>query len=30
LEGHFFRPTRRGIYLLSLLEAAETPKAQQN
>jgi hypothetical protein len=29
-EGHFFRPTRRGIYLLSLLEAAETPKAQQN
>ena len=30
LEGHFFRPTRRGIYLLSLLEASETPKAQQN
>jgi hypothetical protein len=29
-EGHFFRPTRRGLYLLSLLEAAETSKAQQN
>jgi hypothetical protein len=27
-EGHFFRPTRRGFYLLSLLEAAETPKAK--
>jgi len=30
MEEHFFRPTRRGLYLLSLLEAAETPKAQQN
>jgi hypothetical protein len=26
----FFRPTRRGIYLLSLLEAAELPMEQQN
>lgn len=25
-----FRPTRRGIYLLSLLEAAETPITEQN
>lgn len=30
MEGHFFRPTRRGLYLLSLLEAAETPKQQQD
>jgi hypothetical protein len=30
MEGHFFRPTRRGFYLLSLLEAAETSKSQQN
>jgi hypothetical protein len=29
-ETHFFRPTRRGIYLLSLLESAETSKEQQN
>lgn len=27
---HCFRPTRRGVYLLSLLEASETPKAEQN
>jgi hypothetical protein len=27
---HCFRPTRRGVYLLSLLEASETPRAQQN
>ena len=27
---HCFRPTRRGVYLLSLLEAAEAPVAQQN
>ena len=30
MEGRFFRPTRRGIYLLSLLEAAELPFEQQN
>jgi hypothetical protein len=30
MEGHFFRPTRRGIYLLSLLEAAELSVKQQN
>jgi len=30
MEGHFFRPTRRGFYLLSLLEAAETPKEKQD
>lgn len=30
IEGRFFRPTRRGIYLLSLLEAAELPVEQQN
>ncbi len=30
VEGHFYRPTRRGIYLLSLLEAAETPNVQQS
>jgi hypothetical protein len=29
-EEHFFRPTRRGIYLLALLEAAESPIEQQN
>jgi len=29
-DEHFFRPTRRGIYLLSLLEAAELPMEQQN
>lgn len=28
-EGRFFRPTRRGFYLLSLLEAAEIPVQQQ-
>jgi hypothetical protein len=27
---HCFRPTRRGVYLLSLLEAAETPPQQRN
>lgn len=27
---HVFRPTRRGLYLLSLLDAAEAPKQQQN
>jgi hypothetical protein len=27
---HCFRPTRRGVYLLSLLEAAEAPRGQQN
>jgi hypothetical protein len=30
IEGHFFRPTRRGVYLLSLLEAAQAPKEKQN
>ena len=30
VEGHFFRPTRRGFYLLSLLKAAETPKGKQD
>ena len=30
MEGHFFRPTRRGIYLLLLLEAAEATKSEQN
>jgi hypothetical protein len=30
VEGHFFRLTRRGIYLLSLLDAAETPKEKQD
>ncbi|MHB8389881.1 MAG: hypothetical protein ACYDBH_09905 [Acidobacteriaceae bacterium] len=30
IEGRFFRPTRRGFYLLSLLEAAELPIEQQN
>jgi hypothetical protein len=30
MAEHFFRPTRRGFYLLSLLEAAETPKGIQN
>jgi hypothetical protein len=29
-EGHFFRPTRRGFYLLSLLDAAELPVEKQN
>jgi hypothetical protein len=29
-EQHFFRPTRRGFYLLSLLEAAELPVEKQN
>jgi hypothetical protein len=29
-DEHFFRPTRRGIYLLSLLEAAELPVEKQN
>jgi Tfp pilus assembly protein PilP len=29
-EEHFFRPTRRGIYLLALLEAAESPIEKQN
>jgi hypothetical protein len=29
-DEHFFRPTRRGIYLLSLLEAAELPMEQRN
>jgi hypothetical protein len=27
---HCFRPTRRGLYLLSLLEAAEAPRERQN
>lgn len=27
---HVFRPTRRGLYLLSLLKAAETPKSRHN
>lgn len=27
---HCFRPTRRGVYLLSLLEAAEVPRERQN
>jgi hypothetical protein len=27
---HFVRPTQRGLYLLSLLDAAELPVAQQN
>jgi hypothetical protein len=27
---HCFRPTRRGVYLLSLLQAAEVPKDKQN
>jgi len=27
---HVFRPTRRGLYLLSLLESAETPKEKGN
>jgi hypothetical protein len=31
LSGHYFvRPTKRGLYLLSLLDAAELPMAQQN
>jgi hypothetical protein len=29
-DEHFFRPTRRGLYLLSLLEAAQTPIEKQN
>ena len=29
-DERFFRPTRRGIYLLALLEAAESPIEQQN
>jgi hypothetical protein len=28
--AHFVRPTRRGLYLLSLLDAAEFPVADQN
>ena len=27
---HCFRPTRRGVYLLSLLQAAETPRQRQS
>jgi hypothetical protein len=27
---HIFRPTRRGVYLVTLLEAAEQPKEKQN
>lgn len=27
---HCFRPTRRGVYLLTLLEASEAPRDQQN
>jgi len=27
---HCFRPTRRGLYLLALLEAAEAPRECQN
>jgi hypothetical protein len=30
MEGHFFRLTLRGIYLLSLLEAAALPMEKQN
>jgi hypothetical protein len=30
VEEHCFRPTRRGMYLLSLLEAAGVPRKQQN
>lgn len=29
-DEHFFRPTRRGFYLLSLLKAAELPMKEQN
>jgi hypothetical protein len=29
-EGHYFRPTRRGFYLLSLLKAAELPIKERN
>lgn len=29
-DEHFFRPTRRGLYLLSLLEAAQTPIEKQD
>jgi hypothetical protein len=29
-DEHFFRPTRRGLYLLSLLDAAQTPIEKQN
>jgi hypothetical protein len=27
---HCFRPTRRGVYLLSMLEAADAPRERQN
>ena len=30
VEGHFFRLTRRGLYLLSLLDAAELPIKERN